>query len=180
MQRTLRGPLILALGGKAIAWSITGNICKLMSTIREIEDAIRQLADDDLAALRAWFAEFDAAAWDRQFERDVAEGRLDALAERPFGTPGRGVAPTFEPPRNATILGLLSWPPRRGPAVGRRMLCPASTGLAASLAPSEEGRSLLVGSRRLTLSGAGSRGWPRLGLVLDRHTCGVRPDTWSL
>ena len=29
----------------------------------------------------AWFAEFDAAAWDRQFERDVAEGRLDALAD---------------------------------------------------------------------------------------------------
>ncbi|MGP0064479.1 MAG: hypothetical protein ACLQGP_12890 [Isosphaeraceae bacterium] len=52
-----------------------------MSTIQEIEDAIRQLPDDDLAVLRAWFAEFDAAAWDRQFERDVAEGRLDALAE---------------------------------------------------------------------------------------------------
>lgn len=32
-----------------------------MSTIKEIEDAIRQLPDDDLAALRAWFAEFDAA-----------------------------------------------------------------------------------------------------------------------
>ena len=53
----------------------------VMSTIEEIEDAIRKLPDDDLAALRAWFAEFDAAAWDRQFERDVAEGRLDALAD---------------------------------------------------------------------------------------------------
>jgi hypothetical protein len=52
-----------------------------MSTIREIEDAIRQLRDDELAALRAWFAEFDAAAWDRQIERDSAEGRLDALAD---------------------------------------------------------------------------------------------------
>jgi hypothetical protein len=52
-----------------------------MSTIQEIEDAIRRLPDDDLAALRAWFAEFDAEAWDRQFERDVAEGRLDALAD---------------------------------------------------------------------------------------------------
>ena len=52
-----------------------------MSTIQEIEDAIRQLPEDDLAAFRAWFAEFDAAAWDRQFERDVAEGRLDALAD---------------------------------------------------------------------------------------------------
>jgi hypothetical protein len=53
----------------------------VMSTVNEIEDAIRRLADEDLVALRAWFAEFDAAAWDRQFERDVADGRLDALAE---------------------------------------------------------------------------------------------------
>ena len=52
-----------------------------MSTIQEIEDAIRRLPDVELAALRAWFAEFDAAAWDRQFERDVEAGRLDALAD---------------------------------------------------------------------------------------------------
>jgi hypothetical protein len=52
-----------------------------MSTVQEIEDAIRQLPDDDLAALRAWFAEFDADAWDRQLERDVAAGRLDAMAD---------------------------------------------------------------------------------------------------
>ena len=53
-----------------------------MSTVHEIEDAIRKLPDGDLVALRAWFAEFDAAAWDRQLERDVAEGRLDALADQ--------------------------------------------------------------------------------------------------
>jgi hypothetical protein len=52
-----------------------------MSSIHEIEDAIRMLPDDDLVALRAWFAEFDAAAWDQQIERDVAEGRLDALLD---------------------------------------------------------------------------------------------------
>lgn len=52
-----------------------------MSTVDEIEEAIRKLPDEDLATLRAWFAEFDAAAWDRQFEEDVAEGRLDALAD---------------------------------------------------------------------------------------------------
>ncbi len=52
-----------------------------MGTIHEIEEAIRSLPDEELAALRAWFAEFDADAWDRQFDRDVAAGRLDALAE---------------------------------------------------------------------------------------------------
>lgn len=53
----------------------------MMSTVDEIEDAILKLPDKDLAALRAWFAEFDAAAWDRQFELDVAGGGLDALAD---------------------------------------------------------------------------------------------------
>ena len=53
-----------------------------MSSLQEIEAAVSALPWDDLAAFRAWFAEFDAAAWDRQFEEDVAEGRLDALAEK--------------------------------------------------------------------------------------------------
>jgi hypothetical protein len=52
-----------------------------MSTIDEIEEAIRRLGEEELAAFRAWFVEFDAAAWDRQFERDVAEGRLNVLAD---------------------------------------------------------------------------------------------------
>lgn len=53
----------------------------VMSSIQEIEHAIRQLSQEELAALRAWFAEFDAGIWDRQFEQDVAAGRLDALAD---------------------------------------------------------------------------------------------------
>jgi hypothetical protein len=56
-----------------------------MSTVQEIESAISQLSAEDLAALRAWFAEFDAQLWDRQLEEDVAAGRLDALAEEALG-----------------------------------------------------------------------------------------------
>jgi len=52
-----------------------------MSTIEEIEAAVRRLSAQELDAFRAWFAEFDAAAWDRQIERDIAAGRLDALAD---------------------------------------------------------------------------------------------------
>jgi hypothetical protein len=52
-----------------------------MSTIHEIEQAIRGLAPQDLAVFRSWFADFDAEAWDRQIEQDVAAGRLDRLAE---------------------------------------------------------------------------------------------------
>ena len=52
-----------------------------MSSVPEIERAIRQLSPEELATFRAWFAEFDAASWDRQFEQDVAAGRLDALGD---------------------------------------------------------------------------------------------------
>jgi len=52
-----------------------------MSTIQEIETAVRKLSREELSAFRSWFVEFDAAAWDRQFEQDVAAGRLDPLAE---------------------------------------------------------------------------------------------------
>jgi hypothetical protein len=52
-----------------------------MNTVHAIEEAIRQLSPEDLAALRAWFLAFDAEQWDQQFEEDVAAGRLDALAQ---------------------------------------------------------------------------------------------------
>ena len=52
-----------------------------MTTIQEIERAVTQLTAKDLAEFRRWFHEFDAAEWDRQFEDDVAAGRLDALAD---------------------------------------------------------------------------------------------------
>jgi len=52
-----------------------------MSTVTEIEAAVERLSREDLARFRAWFQEFDAEAWDRQFEQDVQAGRLDALAD---------------------------------------------------------------------------------------------------
>lgn len=52
-----------------------------MDTLQDIQTAVSQLSAQQLAAFRAWFAEFDAEIWDRALERDVAAGRLDALAE---------------------------------------------------------------------------------------------------
>ncbi len=52
-----------------------------MSAVSEIESAIERLSSEEFAALRAWFAEFDARLWDRQLEEDVAAGKLDAFAE---------------------------------------------------------------------------------------------------
>jgi hypothetical protein len=52
-----------------------------MSTIQQLENGVRQLSAEELATFRAWFAEFDAEQWDRQFEADVSGGRLDWLVE---------------------------------------------------------------------------------------------------
>jgi hypothetical protein len=60
----------------------TNSACIGMSNLKDVEHAVRQLSSDELAAFRAWFAEFDAEIWDRQFEEDVAAGRLDKLAEK--------------------------------------------------------------------------------------------------
>ncbi len=51
-----------------------------MTTVAEISGAVRRLPKRDLERFRKWFAEYDAAAWDQQFERDVAEGHLDRFA----------------------------------------------------------------------------------------------------
>ena len=53
-----------------------------MSNLQEIERAVSQLSSDELLVFRNWFAEFDAERWDRQFEEDVATGRLNTLAEK--------------------------------------------------------------------------------------------------
>jgi hypothetical protein len=52
-----------------------------MTTVAEISGAVRRLPKRELARFRKWFAEYDAAVWDEQLERDVAAGRLDALAD---------------------------------------------------------------------------------------------------
>jgi hypothetical protein len=49
--------------------------------IEQIKLWVTHLSDQELAELRRWFAEFDAARWDEQFEDDVRAGRLDALAQ---------------------------------------------------------------------------------------------------
>jgi hypothetical protein len=52
-----------------------------MSTIEQIETAILSLAPDEFQRLRKWFADVDYQRWDEQLERDIADGKLDALAE---------------------------------------------------------------------------------------------------
>ncbi|MBN8510065.1 MAG: hypothetical protein J0L57_15815 [Burkholderiales bacterium] len=53
-----------------------------MDKLEDIERQVTQLSPAELARFRQWFADFDAAAWDAQIERDAAAGRLDALAAK--------------------------------------------------------------------------------------------------
>ena len=53
-----------------------------MGKVERIEQEIQALSPDELAELRAWFLEYDWAAWDRQLDGDVQAGRLDDLADR--------------------------------------------------------------------------------------------------
>lgn len=52
-----------------------------MSRIETLEQEVAALPGEDLAAFRAWFAEFDAASWDKQIAGDARAGKLDTLAE---------------------------------------------------------------------------------------------------
>ena len=53
-----------------------------MSTAEEIEVAISTLPPEELNRLRAWFEQFDADSWDKQWEEDAKAGRLDRLADQ--------------------------------------------------------------------------------------------------
>lgn len=61
-----------------------------MSTVEQIERAIQNLSPDELAEFRAWFAAYDAEVWDRQFDDDVDQGRLDRLADEALDALDRG------------------------------------------------------------------------------------------
>jgi hypothetical protein len=57
-----------------------GIIPLIMTKVESIERAVETLTPEELAAFRAWFFEHDWNAWDREIERDSAEGRLDRFA----------------------------------------------------------------------------------------------------
>ena len=52
-----------------------------MTILQEIENALESLPKNRLAEFRAWYARFDDARRDEQFEQDVLAGKLDKLAE---------------------------------------------------------------------------------------------------
>ena len=58
--------------------------------VEALEREVQKLTADELAAFRDWFAEYDWQVWDRQIERDSAEGKLDKLAAEALAEFERG------------------------------------------------------------------------------------------
>ena len=61
-----------------------------MTTVEQISGAVRRLPKKELVRFRKWFAEYDAAVWDRQLAEDVEAGRLDALPRQALGEHSAG------------------------------------------------------------------------------------------
>jgi len=53
-----------------------------MSNLESLEVQVKGLSSEELRSFREWFSEFDAEVWDRQFENDARNGKLDRLAEQ--------------------------------------------------------------------------------------------------
>lgn len=61
-----------------------------MSKVETLERRVSTLSAKELAEFRRWFAEFDAAAWDREIERDAKAGKLDTLADQALREHAKG------------------------------------------------------------------------------------------
>jgi hypothetical protein len=53
-----------------------------MGNVERIAQDVRTLSPGKLAQFRAWFLQYDWAAWDRQLEHDGHAGKLDVLADQ--------------------------------------------------------------------------------------------------
>jgi hypothetical protein len=52
-----------------------------MRKVEEIERQISELSNEEFAELHSWIVERDAAAWDAQFEADVANEKFTGLGD---------------------------------------------------------------------------------------------------
>lgn len=53
----------------------------MIMTIEQIENAILNLSEQDFTKLRNWLLDLDYQQWDEKLEKDIIDGKLDALAE---------------------------------------------------------------------------------------------------
>ena len=61
-----------------------------MTSVAEIQDAIRVLGSDDFARLRRWMSDLDWDRWDQQVEADAEAGSLDLLVDEAAASVAQG------------------------------------------------------------------------------------------
>jgi hypothetical protein len=61
-----------------------------MSELEKLEERVQGLSPEELRIFRAWFAEFDAQAWDKQIASDTASGKLNTLVSEALLEHSRG------------------------------------------------------------------------------------------
>lgn len=61
-----------------------------MTQVEQIKAEIEALPQQDFEQLREWFAEKDWQLWDRQIEKDSAEGKLDFLRQEAMAAKAQG------------------------------------------------------------------------------------------
>jgi hypothetical protein len=61
-----------------------------MSEFKELEEAVKNLSEEELRKFREWFTSYDAEVWDKQFESDAASGKLDKLANEALSEHKKG------------------------------------------------------------------------------------------
>lgn len=63
-----------------------------MTRVEAIEEEVQKLSPDVFAELRDWILERDWERWDRQIERDAAEGKLEPPFERTLEAHRKGLS----------------------------------------------------------------------------------------
>jgi hypothetical protein len=53
-----------------------------MTTIVDIQEAVRALPEEEFSAFSSWFDQYEEERWDRQIERDQKSGPLRSLMEK--------------------------------------------------------------------------------------------------
>ena len=53
-----------------------------MMLVQQIKKEVAGLPKMQLKEFRSWFEDFDASEWEKQFEEDIASGKLDDIAKK--------------------------------------------------------------------------------------------------
>lgn len=86
-----------SLSAEALRFGRFAPKVKIMSTVVEIEEAIKQLPAPQLSELHQWFEEYFAEQWDARIEADAQAGKLDFLLEEAEEAHRSGKVRPFNP-----------------------------------------------------------------------------------